>query len=95
MVSEPKYESHALFLQPYIDESNKEKAKYSQELAASDEHDDIEDTEKEHNPLPHGDYSVQPDIEKPQVCNQSALDLANQTMKRPPADPVLQNDWEL
>lgn len=83
---------YSLFLQPYIDESLKDKDKYAQELAASDEHDDMEDTEKEQHPSPDGDYHVQPDFEKPQVPDQAVADLANQTMSSTPADPILPND---
>ncbi|PON69657.1 ARID DNA-binding domain containing protein [Parasponia andersonii] len=78
--------------QPYIDESNKDKERYSRELNASDEHDDMEDTEKEHNPSPDGDYHVQTDFENPQGSDQAAVDLANQTVKKAPADPILPND---
>lgn len=81
-------------MQPYIEESNKDREKHSQETDACKEHEDNGDTKPKNNPTPHGDYRIQSELEKPQVPDQSAVDLAVHIMNNSPEsdDLVLQND---
>ncbi|XP_062081825.1 putative high mobility group B protein 11 [Humulus lupulus] len=102
--------------QPYIEESNRDKEKYSQPQAAAEVHNGMEYKETERNN--DGDYHVRPEFGKPLLHNQDAVDfgkpllhdqdavdfgkpllhdqdavvLANQTMNKNLADPILPND---
>lgn len=75
--------------QPYIEESNKGREKYSQETDACKEHKDNGETKPKNNPTPHGDYRIQSEFEKPQVPDQSAVDLAVHIMNKSPESDVL------
>ncbi|KAF4389760.1 hypothetical protein CsatB_030470 [Cannabis sativa] len=92
--------------QPYIEESNRDREKYSQPLEADSavHNNDMENKETAHNNL-DGDYHVQAEFGKPQVHDQGAVefgnpllhdqdavDFANRTMNKNLADPILPND---